>query len=603
MKLPKTDAVIVGAGAAGGVVAHELAQAGLRVVLLERGPRLDFSDTGHDELRSQRTWVLGNPFGPDDERHIRLIGSGDPPVFRRALPSDSGYNHVAACVGGGTKSYGAMAWRFLPQDFRMRSTYGAVEGSTLEDWPIRYDELEPFYEKAEWEIGVSGDAGANPFEGPRKKGYPMPALPLSKEARYLADAAKRRGLHPFPIPMAINSELYRDRPGCIACPHCVGFACEVHAKSSTADTVIPRAEKTGNCELRTECVASQVLTDARGRATGVAYFQDRQLVEQPADVVIVSCSATESPRLLLNSKSKLFPKGLGNRHDWVGRNLQGHAYAGAAAVLTGPVRRDRPGGPVALCDYSHGNEGVIGGACLANECSRLPYLFALRGPTPTAGRWGAEHKDFMRRYFRRSAGLKGPVQELPVFESRVEVDDSVRDYWGTPVAKISGRRHPRDREAGRFLAERAAEILKEAGGRDQPEPPRRRRLRRPASSRHVPHGRRLENLGDHQARQAARRRQRLRHRRQPARHQWRLQSVADHPGAGLLVLGIPGAGVEGDALPLAASEEREMVGAQGLEPRTSFCSTDGDRGDQQSRRRGNLSPTSPGSVCSFPWDR
>ncbi|MBI1354337.1 MAG: FAD-dependent oxidoreductase [Acidobacteria bacterium] len=467
MKLPKTDAVIVGAGAAGGVVAYELAKAGLHVVLLERGPRLEFSDTGHDELRSQRTWVLGSAFGPDDERHIRLIGSGDPPVFRRTLPSDSGYNHVAACVGGGTKSYGAMAWRFLPQDFQMRSTYGTVEGSTLEDWPIRYEELEPYYEKAEWEIGVSGDAGSNHFEGPRKKGYPTPALPFNKEARFLADAAKRRGLHPFPIPMAINSELYAERPCCIACPHCVGFACEVHAKSSTADTVIPRAEKTGNCELRTECVAKEVLTDARGRATGVAYFQGRELIEQPADVVIVSCSATESPRLLLNSKSKLFPQGLGNRNDWVGRNLQGHAYSGAAAVFdeelfdgTGPAAR------VALCDYSHGNQGVVGGAMLANEFIRLPYLFSQRGPTPTVGRWGAAHKEFMRSYYKRSAGLKGPVQEMPVFASRVEVDDSLKDYWGIPVAKISGHRHPQDRETGRFLAERAAEILKEAGGRD-----------------------------------------------------------------------------------------------------------------------------------------
>jgi choline dehydrogenase-like flavoprotein len=464
MKLPKVDAVIVGAGAGGGVVAHELAHAGLKVVLLERGRRLEFSDTGHVELRSQRTWTLGNAFGPDDARHIRLIRSGDAPAFRKTLPSDPGYNHVAACVGGGTKSYGAMAWRFLPQDFRMRSTYGVVEGSTLEDWPIHYDELAPFYEKAEWEIGVSGDGEANPFQGKRGKGYPTPALPYNKEALHLLPALKRLGLHPFPIPMAINSEAYMGRAGCIQCPHCVGFACEVYAKSSTADTVIPRAEKTGNCELRTECVVGQVLTDARGRATGVEYFRDRELVEQPAEIVIVSASATETPRLLLNSKSKLFPRGLGNNNDWVGRNLQGHAYAGANGLFEEDLFDGKgPAASIAMCDYNHGNEGVIGGSMLANEFIRLPYLASQRLPVPAVGRWGADHKRFMETYYRRSAGLKGPVQEMPVFDCRVEVDDSLKDYWGIPVAKISGSRHPEDVRTGRFIAERAAAALREAG--------------------------------------------------------------------------------------------------------------------------------------------
>jgi choline dehydrogenase-like flavoprotein len=121
--------------------------------------------------------------------------------------------------------------------------------------------------------------------------------------------------------MAINSIPYDGRPACIMCPHCVGFACEVKAKNSAADTVIPKAIATGNCDLRTECVAKEILTDARGRATGVGYFQGRQYVEQPSELVIVSCSATESARLL-NSRSKLFPTGLGNHNDWVGRNLQ-----------------------------------------------------------------------------------------------------------------------------------------------------------------------------------------------------------------------------------------------------------------------------------------
>ncbi|HZO53707.1 MAG TPA: NAD(P)-binding protein, partial [Bryobacteraceae bacterium] len=138
MKLDPVDAVVVGAGAGGGVVAFILAKAGFRVVLLERGREIPFAESGHDELRSQRTTVLGNAFGPDDENHSRMIRSPFTGRYVKTLPSEGGYNNVAACVGGGTASYGAMAWRFHPKDFKMLSAYGLVAGSTLEDWPITY---------------------------------------------------------------------------------------------------------------------------------------------------------------------------------------------------------------------------------------------------------------------------------------------------------------------------------------------------------------------------------------------------------------------------------------------------------------------------------
>ncbi|MEO8370554.1 MAG: FAD-dependent monooxygenase, partial [Candidatus Solibacter sp.] len=150
MKLPAVDVVVIGAGGAGGIVAEQLALRGMSVVLLERGRHQKFSETGHDELRSQRTTILGNAFGPDDQHHVRLVQSGS--GWNKVLPSEGAYNNVAACVGGGTLSYGAMAWRYMEADFRMRSVYGAVEGSTLADWPITYQDLEPYYTQAEWEI-------------------------------------------------------------------------------------------------------------------------------------------------------------------------------------------------------------------------------------------------------------------------------------------------------------------------------------------------------------------------------------------------------------------------------------------------------------------
>ena len=146
MALRHANAVMVGAGAGGGIVAKELASAGLSVVLLERGKWYTAADCRKDDLRNQRTTVLGNAFGPDDERNPRVLVD-DRGRERIVAPSDGGYSNNAACVGGGTFSYGAMAWRFMEKDFRMRSTYGAVEGSTLEDWPISYEDLEPYYEK------------------------------------------------------------------------------------------------------------------------------------------------------------------------------------------------------------------------------------------------------------------------------------------------------------------------------------------------------------------------------------------------------------------------------------------------------------------------
>ena len=154
--MKRVNAVVIGAGAAGGIVAKELAVAGLSVVLLERGKWYTANDCRKDDLRNQRTTLLGNAFGPEDEGNPRvwLDAKGLPHI---ALASEGGYQNNAACVGGGTLSYGAQAWRYMPQDFRMKSTYGAPAGSSLEDWPISYDDLEPFYEKAEYEIGISGD--------------------------------------------------------------------------------------------------------------------------------------------------------------------------------------------------------------------------------------------------------------------------------------------------------------------------------------------------------------------------------------------------------------------------------------------------------------
>ena len=464
MALPRVHAVVVGSGAGGGVAACVLAEAGLSVVVLEKGRWHSPFEERKDDLVNQRNASLGLAYGPDADKNPRVFV--DPSGRERIVtPKDGAYQANASCVGGGTVSYGGQAWRYMPQDFRMRSTYGTTPGSTLEDWPISYDDMEPYYEKAEYEIGVSGDVEPNPFKGPRRKPLPMPPLhPKPREHEILRPAALRLGLHPFDTPLLINSVPRDGRSACMRIRWCVGFACETNAKNGSQNTVIPRALATGNARLQTECKVKEVLVDARGRATGVLYFDERdRLQEQPADVVVVSAGAAESARLLLLSRSRLFPAGLGNRHDWVGRNLTGHTYTGAVGFFEQETYDDvGPGVSISICDYNHGTPGLIGGGMLANEFIRLPIQFAGSYPPGTPS-WGKAHKDFMRRFYRRNISIVGPTQDLPTFEGRVTLDPKVKDYWGIPVLRISGDGHDRTVETANRQAERAEAWLKEAG--------------------------------------------------------------------------------------------------------------------------------------------
>lgn len=433
--------------------------------MFERGDWPNYDRNTQDELISQRVQDLGSAFGPDWKKHPRVLihENGKREIV---TAQHGGYNHVAACVGSGTVSYGAMAWRFMPEDFMLKTVYGGVEGSTLADWPISYEELAPYYAKAEREVGVSGDMRENPFAPNRDEPYPMPAFEYNREGRILAETCKGMGLHPFPIPMLRNSVPYNGRAACIRNRTCCGFACPVNAKNGTQNTVIPVAMATGNCEVKTNCFVFKIHTDHQDRATGVSYFdQQDQEHRLEADIIVIAASATETARLLLNSKTDKYPNGLGNNNDWVGRNLQGHAYTGASGVFDFDILDlQGPGACVAIMDYNHHNEGIIGGGLLANEFYNLPYAFSGNRP-PGAPRWGLEHKRFQRENYYRLGRMIGPIQEIPNFHMRVGVDTQVKDHWGIPVATLSGARHPIDKKHCDFLSAKALAILQKAGAK------------------------------------------------------------------------------------------------------------------------------------------
>jgi choline dehydrogenase-like flavoprotein len=462
------DAVVVGAGAGGGVAACVLAEAGMRVLLVERGRWLNSDDLRPDHLRSHRLALgYGSAAEPPAAWNPRVFAgsAGETVVW----PTDGRWHNTAMMVGGGTRLYGAQAWRFSPEDFRMASTYGIPADSSLADWPISYEDLEPDYDRAEWELGVSGDASGNAYAGPRRRGYPMPPLPPNGNAAPLRRGAAIVGISTSPVPLLINSVPYNGRGACIQCGACVGFACPGEFKTDTRNSVIPRAVATGRCDLLTGAQAERVTTDGEGRVVGVALVAevDGETVrrEIAADRVLLGAGAIETARLLLNSPSGREPHGLGNNNDLVGRNLQGHVYTGALAVFDEPVQDCvGPGPSISTNDYRHRNDGIIGGAMLANDFVPMPLFVyehaCMLGLIPS---WGAASKEAMRHLYSRLALVMGPVQEIPNPESRVTLDPVVRDHFGMPAARLSGALHPGDRATAAFISERAVAWAEASG--------------------------------------------------------------------------------------------------------------------------------------------
>jgi len=462
------DAIVVGAGAGGGIAAAVLAEAGFRVLLLERGRAPAASEIPRDHLRNHRVSLHGINTGPEPRGHPRVFVD----TLGRAgvvYPHEADYHNNAMTLGGGTRIYGMQAWRFDPLDFRMATRYGVPEGSSLADWPIAYGDLAPHYERAEWEIGVTGGCEANPFAGPRARGFPLPPVPAGPESEWLRAGARRLGWETVTPPLLLNSAPRNGRPACTGCSECIGFACHVDAKNGAHNTVIPRALATGLCELETQAQAASIDTDAQGRVTGVTYHSESDgaatLVSAGARIVIVAAGAIETARLLLNSAGPRHRSGIGNHSGQLGRHLQGHFYTGAYGIMPPEVAYTGagPGVNIATTKFNHGNPGIVGGALLANEFVSTPIGFWRGGLPPGTPRWGAANKRAMRELFRRGVHVQGPVQEIPTPLSRVELDSSVRDKFGIPVARLSGTTHPETLRTAEFVRGMAEEWLRGAG--------------------------------------------------------------------------------------------------------------------------------------------
>jgi choline dehydrogenase-like flavoprotein len=451
------DFVIVGSGAAGGVLAKELSAAGFDVVVMEQGPWEQPAQFTHDELAVERELVMLNKAFEPNQTFRRSASEPTVPAGRGIL--------YRRAVGGSSVHFAANYWRFRPSDFKECSMLGPMSGTGFADWPITYEELEPYYTKVDWEVGVSGAPGA--ADPPRSRAYPMPPLPNKSSGVLLEKAAATLGLHAQVAPMAIASQPYDGRSACGACGRCAYYGCEFGAKSSSLVTMIPKAVATGRCEVRTDATVFHIETSASGRVTGVVYWDKDGLERRrSARAVILAANGAETARLLLLSTSRRFPHGLANSSGNVGRYIMFNGAAYTNGRFAHPLNEYK--GPVAtrvvLNFYESDPErGFYGGGGIDARFPYGPIAFAVNGLPENVPGWGIDYKHALRDYYTHTMRFMSHITSLPVATNTVTLDPDHRDRWGRPGLCLTYTDHPDDMKAKRWFQQRTQEMMEAAG--------------------------------------------------------------------------------------------------------------------------------------------
>ena len=475
------DVCVIGSGAGGGPIAYALAVAGFSVVVLEKGPWLKEQHFTKDELACCRRKVYTPQLR--DEQHV-IEASADAGAWRATATAQSGWSFWNGnCVGGSSNFMSGYFHRLKPVDFSLRSTFGPIAGANVVDWPIGYADLEPYYDKVERVVGVSGKATAHANVEPRSSSdFPYPATREHPIAQRIDQAAATLGFHALRVPRAILSQPAMNRRACEYSGFCGSYGCSTGAKGSSRAALLDHAVATGRCEIRPHAKVFRISTNAGGKISSIDYFaRDNSVQRVDARIYVVACQAIESCRLLLASTGPRFPDGLANNHAQVGRNLLFSAGGAGRGDLVfadhsdAEVQALRQVGPFvnrALDDWytvEDSEGGRMKGGLIEflwdhpNAVTRAQNAKWWNGELV----WGKPLKRRLEAWFHTDRTLNFEVFNdwLPNDDCFVALDRQVRDRWDSPVARVRVGAHPHDQRVGALLAAKGEQLLQQLGAR------------------------------------------------------------------------------------------------------------------------------------------
>lgn len=479
--MPEFDACIVGSGAGASPVAATLTEAGYRVVVLEKGPSLEEADFYKDELAC----CVRRAYKPSRSEQPHVLEDRDAEgQWQAASTADSERDFWNGnCIGGSSNFMSGLFHRLKPDDFRLRSTYGPIDGAAIVDWPIDYADLEPYYTRVEHEVGVSGRVVTHPHAEPRSQAdFPFPPTAEHPVSQRIDKTCRAAGLHPIPVARAILSRPSNGRRACEYSGYCGGYGCSTGAKGSGRAALLNSAVLTGNCVIRANSQVFRLASDTSGQVVAAHYY-DRAGNEQQvtARIFVVACQAVESARLLLLSSGSKHPAGLANGQGQVGKNLVFStsvigagdiAYAGLSTAEAQAMKSRGPFVNRALQDWYVIDDPALGGRAkggtielVLDHPNPIPRANALKWDDDGSLVWGAPLQDRVRRYFTSAQYLKFEVfaDWLPHADCHVSLDPEVVDKWGVPVARIRLGFHPHNRKVAQYLAARGEDVMRILG--------------------------------------------------------------------------------------------------------------------------------------------